>query len=124
VPRVSIVLRKAYGGAYIAMDSKAIGADLVLAWPSNEISVMGPDAAASIVFRRQIAAAEDPDQRRRELVAEYVDRLVHPLAAAERGLVDDVIDPADTRVALVRALNLLKTKTVAPSRHKHGNGPL
>ena len=124
VPRVSIVLRKAYGGAYIAMDSKAIGADLVLAWPSNEISVMGPDAAASIVFRRQIEAADDPEQRRSELVAEYVDRLVHPLAAAERGLVDDVIDPADTRWALVRALALLATKAVPPTRHKHGNGPL
>ena len=124
VPRISIILRKAYGGAYIAMDSKAIGADLVVAWPSNEISVMGPDAAASIVFRRQIEAADDPEQRRSELVAEYVDRLVHPLAAAERGLVDDVIDPADTRWALVRALALLATKNVPPTRHKHGNGPL
>ena len=106
------------------MDSKAIGADLVLAWPSNEISVMGPEAAASIVFRRQIASADDPDRRRSELVEEYASRLVHPLAAAERGLVDDVIDPADTRRALVRALALLRSKGSGDLRRKHGNGPL
>jgi methylmalonyl-CoA decarboxylase subunit alpha len=124
VPRVSVVLRKAYGGAYIAMDSKSIGADMVYAWPSNEISVMGPEAAANVVFRRQIEAAADPDRRRSELVAEYTDRLVHPLAAAERGLVDDVIDPADTRRMLVHSLRLLREKAATRSHRKHGNGPL
>ena len=124
VPRICVVLRKAYGGAYIAMDSKSIGADLVFAWPTNEISVMGPEAAANIVFRRQIAAAAEPELRRAALLTEYTDRLVHPLAAAEQGLVDDVIDPADTRRTLVRSLALLRHKTSQSPQRKHGNGPL
>jgi methylmalonyl-CoA decarboxylase subunit alpha len=124
VPRVTLVLRKAYGGAYIAMDSKAIGADLVFAWPSNEIAVMGPGAAAEIVFRRRIAAAADPQETRRQLVEEYSSRLVHPMAAAELGLVDDVIDPADSRRVLVQALALLAGKAPVPGPRKHANGPL
>jgi acetyl-CoA carboxylase carboxyltransferase component len=124
VPRICVVLRKAYGGAYIAMDSKSIGADLVFAWPSNEISVMGAEAAARVVFRREIAAAANPEERRRQLVTEYAERLVHPLSAAERGLVDDVIDPADTRRVLVRALHLLRDKQATITAAKHRNGPL
>jgi methylmalonyl-CoA decarboxylase subunit alpha len=124
VPRVQLVLRKAYGGAYIVMDSKSLGADLSFAWPSNEIAVMGADGAASIIFRKEIAAAEDPVQRRKELVAEYTDQLMTPYIAAERGIVDDVIDPAETRMILIRSLDMLRSKR-APSPHrKHGNIPL
>jgi methylmalonyl-CoA decarboxylase subunit alpha len=124
VPRVQVVMRKAYGGAYIVMDSKSLGADLSFAWPSNEIAVMGADGAASIIFRKEIAAAQDPDQRRRELVSEYTEQLMTPYIAAERGMVDDVIDPGDTRMTLIRSLDMLRSKR-APSPHrKHGNIPL
>lgn len=124
VPRISVVLRKAYGGAYIAMDSKSIGCDLAFAWPSNEIAVMGPEGAVDIVFRRDLAAAADPVARRAELMADYRDALVHPLAAAELGLVDDVIDPAETRRVLVRGMALLRTKSVGAPARRHANGPL
>ncbi|MFD8222037.1 acyl-CoA carboxylase subunit beta, partial [Streptomyces sp. NPDC059697] len=97
VPRVSVVLRKAYGGAYIVMDSRSIGADIALAWPTNEIAVMGAEGAANVVFRREIAAADDPDAMRQEKIDQYKEELVHPYYAAERGLVDDVIDPRETR---------------------------
>jgi methylmalonyl-CoA decarboxylase subunit alpha len=124
VPRVQVVLRKAYGGAYIVMDSKSLGADLSFAWPSNEIAVMGAEGAASIIFRKELAAAQDPVQRRKELVAEYTDQLMTPYIAAERGMVDDVIDPAETRMILIRSLDMLRSKR-APSPHrKHGNIPL
>ncbi|MET9772544.1 carboxyl transferase domain-containing protein, partial [Streptomyces sp. NPDC006415] len=123
VPRVQVILRKAYGGAYIVMDSRSIGADLSFAWPANEIAVMGAEGAANVVFRRRIAAAEDPDALREQLVKEYKAELMHPYYAAERGLVDDVIDPADTRTALIGALAMLRAKhAVLPSR-KHGNPP-
>ncbi|WP_316315912.1 carboxyl transferase domain-containing protein, partial [Clavibacter michiganensis] len=92
VPRISLVLRKAYGGAYIVMDSRSIGADIALAWPTNEIAVMGADGAANVIFRREIAAADDPDAVRARLVKEYKAELMHPYYAAERGLVDDVVD--------------------------------
>jgi acetyl-CoA carboxylase carboxyltransferase component len=124
VPRIQVILRKAYGGAYIVMDSKSVGADLSFAWPSNEVAVMGADAAASIIFRKEIAAAEDPQARREELVGEYADRLMTPYAAAERGLVDDVIDPRDTRAVLIRSLALLRTKRQVLPHRKHGNVPL
>ncbi|MEW9532346.1 acyl-CoA carboxylase subunit beta [Microbispora sp. NPDC049125] len=123
VPRISLVLRKAYGGAYIVMDSRSIGADLSFAWPSNEIAVMGAEGAANVVFRRQIAAADDPDGTRARLVEEYRTELMHPYYAAERGLVDDVIDPAETRRVLAGSLRMLRSKQqVLPSR-KHGNPP-
>ncbi|QWQ42900.1 acyl-CoA carboxylase subunit beta [Streptomyces sp. YPW6] len=123
VPRVQVILRKAYGGAYIVMDSRSIGADISFAWPANEIAVMGAEGAANVVFRRRIAAAEDPDALRELLVKEYKAELMHPYYAAERGLVDDVIDPADTRTALIGALAMLRAKhAVLPSR-KHGNPP-
>ncbi|WP_459754190.1 acyl-CoA carboxylase subunit beta [Streptomyces sennicomposti] len=123
VPRVSLVLRKAYGGAYIVMDSRSIGADLSLAWPANEIAVMGAEGAANVVFRRQIASAEDPEAARAHLVKEYKAELMHPYYAAERGLVDDVIDPADTRGALIGALAVLRAKHAALPARKHGNPP-
>ncbi|WP_369390564.1 acyl-CoA carboxylase subunit beta [Streptomyces sp. CG1] len=123
VPRVQVILRKAYGGAYIVMDSRSIGCDMSLAWPANEIAVMGAEGAANVVFRREIAAADDPDATREQLVKEYRAELMHPYYAAERGLVDDVIDPADTRSALIGALSMLRAKhTPLPSR-KHGNPP-
>jgi acetyl-CoA carboxylase carboxyltransferase component len=124
VPRVQVVLRKAYGGAYIVMDSKSLGADLSFAWPSNEIAVMGADGAASIIFRKELAGAPDPMQRRRELVAEYTERLMTPYIAAERGMVDDVIDPGETRILLIRSLNMLRSKRASSPNRKHGNIPL
>ena len=124
VPRIQVILRKAYGGAYIVMDSKSIGADLSFAWPSNEVAVMGADAAANIIFRKELAAAPDPRARRAELVAEYTERLMTPYVAAERGLVDDVIDPRVTRSVLIRSLALLRTKRPALPHRKHGNVPL
>jgi methylmalonyl-CoA decarboxylase subunit alpha len=124
VPRIQVILRKAYGGAYIVMDSRSIGADLSYAWPTNEVAVMGADAAANVVFRKEIAAAADPDQQRASRVEEYRRTLMHPYYAAEHGLVDDVIDPRQTRAKLVRALELLRTKHVPATGRKHGNPPI
>jgi len=123
VPRIQVIVRKAYGGAYIVLDSRSIGADLSFAWPANEIAVMGAEGAARVVFRRQIAAAEDPDARREELVAQYRSELMHPYYAAERGLVDDVIDPADTRSVLIGSLRMLRDKHRETPARKHGNPP-
>ncbi|RSM85671.1 acyl-CoA carboxylase subunit beta [Kibdelosporangium aridum] len=123
VPRISIVLRKAYGGAYIVMDSLSIGADLALAWPTNEIAVMGAEAAADVIFRREIAADADPHSMRDQKIKEYREELVHPYYAAERGLVDDVIDPRDTRSTLIRAFTMLQRKDASLPRRKHGNPP-
>ncbi|MEU9284405.1 acyl-CoA carboxylase subunit beta [Streptomyces sp. NPDC048275] len=123
VPRVSVVLRKAYGGAYIVMDSRSIGADIALAWPTNEIAVMGAEGAANVVFRREIAAADDPDAMRQEKIDQYKEELVHPYYAAERGLVDDVIDPRETRAVLARSLSMLAAKHAELPRRKHGNPP-
>ncbi|GAA1834429.1 acyl-CoA carboxylase subunit beta [Luedemannella flava] len=123
VPRISLVLRKAYGGAYIVMDSRSVGADLSYAWPSNEIAVMGAEGAANVIFRRQIAAAEDPQATYAQLVREYKEELMHPYYAAERGLIDDVIDPAETRIVLIRALRMLTTKHAELPARKHGNPP-
>jgi acetyl-CoA carboxylase carboxyltransferase component len=123
VPRISVIVRKAYGGAYIVMDSRSVGADLSYAWPSNEIAVMGAEGAANVVFRRRIQAADDPDAMRRRLVKEYKAELMHPYYAAERGLLDDVIDPADTRRILVESLRMLRTKHADLAARKHGNPP-
>jgi methylmalonyl-CoA carboxyltransferase large subunit len=123
VPKVTVVLRKAYGGAYVAMCSKDLGADKVLAWPTAEIAVMGAEGAAEIVFRREISDADDPVARRQELVDEYRSTFSTPYVAAARGLVDDIIDPARTREHVSRALELLVTKrTIRPAK-KHGLGP-
>jgi methylmalonyl-CoA carboxyltransferase large subunit len=123
VPKVTVVLRKAYGGAYVAMCSKDLGADKVLAWPTAEIAVMGAEGAAEIVFRREIAEAEDPAARRQDLVDEYRDTFSTPYVAAARGLVDDIIEPARTREHVSRALAILVTKrTIRPAK-KHGLSP-
>ncbi|MDN0197920.1 acyl-CoA carboxylase subunit beta [Streptomyces sp. S.PNR 29] len=123
VPRVSLVLRKAYGGAYIVMDSQSIGADVTYAWPTNEIAVMGAEGAAGVIFRKQIAAARDPEAVRAAMVKEYRAELMHPYYAAERGLVDDVIDPAATREVLIGALAMLRSKPADLPSRKHGNPP-
>ncbi|MFB6564574.1 acyl-CoA carboxylase subunit beta, partial [Streptomyces sp. NPDC056400] len=123
VPRVQVILRKAYGGAYIVMDSLSIGSDVSLAWPTNEIAVMGAEGAANVVFRRQIREADDPDAMREQLVKEYKAELMHPYYAAERGLVDDVIDPAETRSSLIGVLRMLRSKHASMPARKHGNPP-
>ncbi|WP_434598878.1 acyl-CoA carboxylase subunit beta [Streptomyces sp. A5-4] len=123
VPRISLVLRKAYGGAYIVMDSRSIGADLALAWPSNEIAVMGAEGAANVIFRREISAADDPEAVRQQKIKEYRSELMHPYYAAERGLVDDIIDPRETRTKLISALSMLRTKHSELPARKHGNPP-
>ncbi|MFD6953456.1 methylmalonyl-CoA carboxyltransferase [Nocardiopsis sp. TSRI0078] len=123
VPRIQVILRKAYGGAYIVMDSRSIGADLSYAWPGNEIAVMGAEAAANVVFRKEIAAAPDAEGRRAEKIAEYRRELMHPYYAAERGLVDDIISPADTRRTLIRSLDVLRDKHRDLPSRKHGNQP-
>ncbi|WP_433547540.1 acyl-CoA carboxylase subunit beta [Streptomyces sp. CA-294286] len=123
VPRISLVLRKAYGGAYIVMDSRSIGADLSFAWPTNEIAVMGAEGAANVIFRREIAASDDPEAVRQQRIKEYRTELMHPYYAAERGLVDDVIDPGETRSVLIRSLAALRTKKARVPARKHGNTP-
>ena len=124
VPRVQIITRKAYGGAYVVMNSKSIGADLAFAWPSAELAVMGASGAVEIVHRRDLQAAEDPAARRAELIDEYQERYVNPYLAAERGFVDDVIDPAETRRVVVRAIDVLRSKREDLPKRKHGNVPL
>ena len=124
VPRVQIITRKGYGGAYVVMNSKSIGADIAYAWPSAEIAVMAAPGAVNIIFRREIETAGDPAQRQTELVDEYEERFANPYQAAERGYVDDVIDPRDTRRMLARALAMLRTKREQMPARKHGNTPL
>jgi len=124
VPRVQIVTRKAYGGAYVVMNSKSIGADLAFAWPSAEVAVMGPQGAVNIIFRKEIDGASDPDTRRAQLIEEYTERFANPYIAAERGYVDDVIDPRETRRVLIRSLDMLRTKREQLPQRKHGNVPL
>jgi len=124
VPKISIVLRKAYGGAYLAMCSRSLGADIALAWPSAEIAVMGPEGACNIVFRREIASAEDAEKARQEKVAEYRDRFANPYTAAARGFIDDVIDPRDTRGHIMRALQATRNKRGSLPPKKHGSIPV
>ena len=123
VPKVTVVLRKAYGGAYVAMCSKDLGADRVFAWPTAEIAVMGAEGAAEIVFRREISEAEDPQARRLELIEEYRSTFSTPYVAASRGLVDDIICPERTREMVSRALEMLVTKRDLRPAKKHGLGP-
>jgi acetyl-CoA carboxylase carboxyltransferase component len=124
VPRIQVITRKAYGGAYVVMNSKSIGADLAYAWPTAELAVMGPQGAVEIVYRRELQQAADPVARRAELVNEYTEKYSNPYAAAERGYVDDVIDPAETRIKLIAGFDMLKSKREELPRRKHGNMPL
>ena len=124
VPRIQIVTRKAYGGAYVVMNSKSIGADLAYAWPTAELAVMGPQGAVEIVYRRELNEAADPVARRKELIDEYTQKFANPYAAAERGFVDDVIDPAETRIRIIQGLEVLRSKREELPKRKHGNVPL
>ena len=124
VPRIQVIIRKAYGGAYIVMDSRSIGTDLSLAWPTNEIAVMGAQAAVNVIYRKELAADADPEQLRSVLTDQYRQELMHPYYAAERGLVDDVIDPAQTRSAIAQGLDMLRNKRRSPVARKHGNLPI
>jgi acetyl-CoA carboxylase carboxyltransferase component len=124
VPKLTVVTRKAYGGAYCVMNSKHIRADFNVAWPSAEIAVMGPEGAVNIIYRRELSEADDADARRAELVSNYREHLANPYIAAERGYVDDVIEPAETRPRLINALNRLQNKRDQNPPKKHGNMPL
>jgi len=123
VPRITVITRKAYGGAYLVMNARGIRADLVFAWPSAEIAVMGAQGAVNIIHRRDIAQAEDEESKRSELIADYEEKFNNPYVAAELGLVDEVIEPRETRVKLIRALQILRTKRETLPPKKHGNGP-
>ena len=123
VPRISVITRKAYGGAYLVMNSRGIRADLVFAWPSAEIAVMGAQGAVNIIHRRDIDGAEDPEEKRTELIDDYETKFNNPYVAAELGLVDEVIEPRETRVKLIKAMAMLRTKREALPPKKHGNGP-
>jgi propionyl-CoA carboxylase beta chain len=124
VPKVSLIIRKAYGGAYIVMSSKHLRSDINLAWPSAEIAVMGPEGAVNIIYREQIAQAADPQLKRQELTQEYQDKFTNPYIAASRGYLDDVIDPAETRWNIIKALDMLQNKRDSIPAKKHGNIPL
>ena len=123
VPRISVITRKAYGGAYLVMNARGVRADLVFAWPSAEIAVMGAQGAVNIIHRREIGAGDDPDKVRSELIADYEEKFNNPYVAAELGLVDEVIEPRETRYKLIRALEVLRTKRETLPPKKHGNGP-
>ncbi len=124
VPKLTVILRKAYGGAYVALNSKSIGADLVFAWPNAEIAVMGPQGAANIIFAKDIANSADPEATRAQKIEEYREKFANPYVAASRGMVDDVIDPRETRIKLIQALEMLRTKQETRPKKKHGNIPL
>jgi propionyl-CoA carboxylase beta chain len=124
VPKITVILRKAYGGAYVAMNSKAIGADVVYAWPNAEIAVMGPEGAANIIFAKEINQSIDPIATRAEKISEYREMFANPYVAASHGMVDDVIDPRETRKVLKQSLEMLRTKSETRPKKKHGNIPL
>jgi methylmalonyl-CoA decarboxylase alpha subunit len=124
VPVVSMITRKAYGGSYLAMCSKELGADMVLAWPNSEIAVMGPNGAANIIFKKDIANAENQAEKREEKIQEYRDTVANPYVAASRGYVDDVIEPSVSRKRIISAFDMLETKRVSLPAKKHGNIPL
>ncbi|MCA1829936.1 MAG: methylmalonyl-CoA carboxyltransferase, partial [Actinobacteria bacterium] len=124
VPRMTVITRKAYGGAYVVMNSKSIRADIAYAWPTAEVAVMGPEGAVNIVFRRELEKTEDSKGKRAELIADYTEKFANPYVAAERGYVDDVIDPRDTRPRLINALEMLLSKREILPPRKHDNIPL
>ncbi|MCC3358733.1 acyl-CoA carboxylase subunit beta [Bacillus sp. REN16] len=124
VPKLTVILRKAYGGAYVALNSKSIGADLVYAWPNAEIAVMGPQGAANIIFAREINESDDPEKTRAAKIEEYREKFANPYVAASQGMVDDVIDPRETRIKIIQALEMLRNKKESRPKKKHGNIPL
>ncbi|MAK23653.1 MAG: methylmalonyl-CoA carboxyltransferase [Acidimicrobiaceae bacterium] len=124
VPRVQVITRKAYGGAYVVMDSKSVGCDVSFAWPTAELAVMGPQGAVEILNRRELQQAADPEARKAELVDDYTEKYANPYVAAERGIVDAVIDPAETRQKVVAAFRMIESKREELPKRKHGNVPL
>ena len=124
VPKISLILRKAYGGAYIAMNSKNMGADVVFAWPIAQMAVMGAEGAVDIIFKREIAGSENPAEKRQLLIEEYENKFANPYIAAARGYVDEIIEPQDSRQRIIMALDMLKTKKQENPHKKHGNIPL
>jgi acetyl-CoA carboxylase carboxyltransferase component len=124
VPRMTVITRKAYGGAYLVMNSKHLRADVSFAWPTAEIAVMGAEGAVNVVFRREMERAQNPEAKKAQLIKEYREKFSTPYAAAERGFIDDVIEPAETRRRLIQSLRMLSTKREAVPARKHGNIPL
>lgn len=124
VPKITVITRKAFGGAYVALNSKSIGADMVYAWPNAEIAVMGPEGAANIIFAKEIADSDNPEATRQEKIDTYREKFANPYVAAGLGLIDDVIDPRETRVKLIQALEMLYNKQEDRPKKKHGNIPL
>ena len=124
VPKISVITRKAYGGAYVVMSSKYLGTDVNYAWPSAEIAVMGAEGAVNIIYRRQIAAAQDPEAERARLVEEYRRSFSNPYHAASAGYIDDIIEPRETRPKIVAALAALRDKQTSGPPRKHGNIPM
>ena len=124
VPKITVITRKAYGGAYDVMNSKHIRGDFNFAWPSAEIAVMGPKGAVEIIFKKEIAASENPEQELSKKLTDYVEKFANPYIAAERGFIDDVIIPSETRTRIIQSFSLLKTKVDKNPRKKHSNIPL
>jgi acetyl-CoA carboxylase carboxyltransferase component len=124
VPKITLITRKAYGGAYIAMCSRHLGADVVYGWPTAEIAVMGPSGAANIIFRKEINAAQNPQEKRQEKINEYTENVANPYKAAARGYIDDVIEPSSTRKRIISALEMLAGKREQNPKKKHGNIPV
>ena len=123
VPKLTLILRKAYGGGYIAMNSRHLRADFVFAWPTAEIAVMGPEGAANIVFRKEISEAENPEQMRQQKIQEYKEKFANPYVAAAQGYIDEVIEPKDTRSRILHALQVSENKSVFLPNKKHGVPP-
>jgi propionyl-CoA carboxylase beta chain len=124
VPKITIITRKAYGGAYVVMGSKSLGADINYAWPNSEIAVMGAEGAVNIIFRKEISAAKNADQTRSKFIEDYEKRFANPFIAASHGYIDEVIEPSKTRERIIKALIMLENKRVATPQRKHGNIPL
>ena len=124
VPRITVILRKSYGGAYCVMNSKNLGGDFNFAWPTAEIAVMGPEGAVAILYRKELMESDDPVAMKKQLAAKYRNEIANPYIADERGFIDEVIDPAETRMKLIRAYEALETKFVTNPARKHGNIPL
>jgi propionyl-CoA carboxylase beta chain len=124
VPKITVITRKSYGGAFDVMGSKNLGADFNFAWPTAEVAVMGPEGAVNIIYRRDIAKSPTPEERRSTLITDYKAHFANPYAAAERGYIDDVIVPHETRPTVITALQTLQTKRESPPKRKHGNIPL
>jgi propionyl-CoA carboxylase beta chain len=124
VPKVCVITRKAYGGAYVVMSSKSLRGDINYAWPTAEIAVMGPEGAVNVVYRKEISESANPDETRQNLIKEYRDKFANPYVAASKGYIDNVIDPRTTRPKLIRALEMLQDKMDTLPPKKHGNIPL